>query len=250
MKKAFIGVNYSPVSSSLRLFEEISVEDWSRTRQGSHIPEGFLFLVGIIKYRERFKSVAPYKFGKDYIFVQNMLPNSATVSVQNRRGFGALYSFYEPSNLYEDDIVLTESCIYQALPNERFRKVMDDGEHRRAACVAQMFQQIRADHKLEDFSTEKLPMLYQVQFKKKSCGYFLKDRTYIVWAMPVGIPDFQLDRLNKGWIFCDVFCGIPSIIEFERESFEKMNLQDGDLLAGGLFTFQDNALSFNPSYKS
>lgn len=249
MEKAFVGKKHSQLSSPLTFFEQISVQNWHYNRQRNHIPEGFLFLAGVVRYTKKRRHLAQYKFGKEYVFIQSMLPKTPSFANEGHRGFGSIYSFYEPSNICEDDIVLSETGIYQAMPSDHFRLVLANGEHRQAEYVAQMFGQLCAERKFENFSDGELPKLYQVQFRKKSCGYFLKDRTYIVWAIPVGIPNFLLGCLNKGWIFCDIFCGIPSIIEFERETFENLDVAEGNQIADGLFIFQNNTLVFNQNYK-
>lgn len=244
MEKALIGQKRSSLHSALCSFEEIPVKEWKATRDYNCIPAGFLFLAGVVKYRHH-RGLSPYKFDKDYIFVQSMLPYSPEMSNQKRRGFGQVYSLYEPTGIYDDDVVLNETAIYQAMPDEHFRLILADGEHRHAKCVATMFAQMREDQRLEDFSDGASPKLYRVTFQKKSCGYFLKGRTYYVWAMPIGIPNFQEGRINKGWIFCDAFCGIPCVIDFEREEFEALQLSEGDKIADGMFIYQNDKLVYN-----
>ena len=244
MEKALIGQKRSSLHSALCSFEEIPVKEWKATRDYNCIPAGFLFLAGVVKYRHH-RGLSPYKFDKDYIFVQSMLPYSPEMSNQKRRGFGQVYSLYEPKGIYDDDVVLNETAIYQAMPDEHFRLILADGEHRHAKCVATMFAQMREDQRLEDFSDGASPKLYRVTFQKKSCGYFLKGRTYYVWAMPIGIPNFQEGRINKGWIFCDAFCGIPCVIDFEREEFEALQLSEGDEIADGMFIYQNDKLVYN-----
>lgn len=244
MERALIGQKRSPLHSALRSFEEIPVSEWKATRNQNCIPAGFLFLAGVVKYRHH-RGLSPYKLDDDYIFVQSMLPYSPEMSNQKRRGFGQVYALYEPAELYDDDVALDETAIYQVMPDEHFRLILADGEHRKAECVALMFAQMCEDQRLENFSDGAAPKLYRVTFQQKSCGYFLKGRTYHVWAMPVGIPNFQEGRLHKGWIFCDAFCGIPCVIDFERENFEALQLSEGDKIANGMFIYRDDMLVYN-----
>ena len=99
---------------------------------------------------------------------------------------------------------------------------------------------------LLDFAPENtLPRIYKVTFETKSCGYFLKDRTYYVFATPVGIPDIQSGEVKKGWLFCDIFCGVPAIIPQTRESFIAQSCNEGDTIS--IFTLKGDELIYNPT---
>ncbi|MBQ8871088.1 MAG: hypothetical protein IJ019_06930 [Alphaproteobacteria bacterium] len=174
--------------------------------------------------------------------MQNFLPHQKD-DFMSSRGFGQIYSLYEPdAEKYADDVVLSESAIYQR-DGDRVMLILADGECRNRKCVAEMFEHIRRQKNLLDFAPkDSLPRLYKVTFKKKSCGYFLKDRTYYVFATPVGIPDVQSGEVNKGWLFCDINCGVPAIIPRTREAFVALNASEGDKVS--MFNLRDDTLVY------
>lgn len=239
--KILAGKKTSAVSSNLHVFENVSPDQWEVVRRDCQIPEGFMFLAGIVKYPRR-HAATKFKYGKDHVFVQSFLPHSDSETYRTR-GYGALYATYEPTEQHKDDIVLTEAAIYQALPDNRIRLILANGENRNAASVAAMFEEICRQKDLPDFSpVDSKPGLYTVTFNKKSCGYFLKGRTYIVWAKPIGLPDLQSGEVHKGWLFCDIFCGVPAIMKADREVFEKLPDEEGAKI--GIFTIEAGKLVF------
>lgn len=239
--KIIEGERRNSVKSTLTDFEGLSSNNWKAIQQRNCIADGFLFLVGTAKYPKRCL-IANLRYGKNHVFVQNMLPHGKN-NIYKSRGYGRIYALYEPAKLNADDIVLEESSIYQALPNGRIKLILTDGEHRDPMCVAKMFDYIIDYRSLQNFAPENaLPKLYEVTFTKKSCGYFLKEETYLVWATPIGIPDTQTGEIVKSWLFCDVNCGIPAIINAEREEFHPIASQEGAKV--GLFTVRDGKLVF------
>ena len=121
--------------------------------------------------------------------------------------------------------------------------ILADGECRNRRKVAEMFAHIRREKNLLDFAPkDTLPRIYKVNFEKKSCGYFLKNRTYYVFATPVGIPDNQSGEVNKGWLFCDINCGVPAIIPRTRESFIALDCNEGDKIS--MFTLRGDELVY------
>lgn len=230
----------SDMSSSLRNFEAISRKTLAGIVSGAAIPTGFMFLAGVKKYGS---AHCQLRCGKDYFFIQKMTPYHSENGIYTTRGYGALYAFYEPEKMYDDDIVLSESAIYQLLPENRIKLVLGHGEHLQESCIAKMFADIRKERNLLDFAPEKAkPQIFEVTFKQKSCGYFLKGRTYLVWAMPVGRPDEQTGEIVKQWIFCDINCGIPAIIDADREEFIHIPVENGSKV--GLFTYREGNLFF------
>jgi len=226
---------------SLIDFEGISPSRWQEVLQKNEIPVGFLFLVGTAKYPKRY-GYFHFKFGKEYIFIQSLLPHRSE-AIYKTRGYGALYALYEPEHLENDDIVLERSAIYQALPGNRIKMVLNDGEHRQRKCIAELFAYMRQQRGYVDFSIpEQSPALYEVTFTTKSCGYFLQGRTYNVWATPIGIPDERRGRIDKGWLFCDINCGVPGVMSAEREHFNPLPMAEGDKV--GLFTVREGNLVF------
>lgn len=244
MERVLIGTKRSKVISSLSDFEAMTPETFKSMADNCQIPDGFLFLVGVNKYKKR-GSPSCLRCGKDLLFIQNFLPYSKENFVRNRF-FGQLYSFYEPTEdslMNEDDIVLSESAIYQR-KGDNIVLVLADEECRNRKCVAEMFEHIRKEKNLLDFAPEKsLPRIYKVTFKKKSCGYFLKGRTYFVFATPVGIPDNQSGEVNKGWLFCDINCGVPAIIPRTRESFVAVDCNEGAKIS--MFTLKGDTLVYD-----
>ena len=241
-KKILVGKNASPILSTLSDFEGMSIEKWHNFRQNLQIPDYFLFLAGVAKNPKKCPE-ARLRFGKELVFVQNFLPHSDN-SVFRTRGYGNIYCLYEPEKLCRDDVVLEMSAIYQALPDDTIRLILSDGEHRKRACVDEMFVYLRKQRKLVDFAAEGVkPGLFEITFKNKSCGYFLKDRTYIVWASPVGIPDQVSGELVKGWIICDINCGVPAVLKDEQEKLKPLAVKEGDSV--GLFIYHDDCLCFN-----
>lgn len=239
--KILEGEKHSPSNSALCDFEALSLKSWKTLKDNLQVPDGFLFLVGVVKY-ERTPNVS-LRFGKDCAFVQSFLPHKSDGGRYRTRNFGRIYSLYEPEVKDEDDVVLDDTSIYLSLPNDRVRLVLGIGEHRKAKSVKQMFDFIRVQRGLQNFGQEgSLPGLFEVTFQTKSCGYFLKGKTYQVWATPVGIPDQQTGEIAKGWIFCDVNCGIPAIIKADREEFFPLSNQDGTKI--GLFTVRDKNLVY------
>lgn len=240
-QKILIGTKESPLQSSLLAFENMSTSQWEAIKNECRIPVGFMFLAGVAKYHRR-HSCTKFRCGKDHIFVQSFLPHSED-GIYRTREYGSLYSLYEPDNLKPDDVVLESSAIYLLLPDNKIQLILADGENRDAKCIAQMFRGIILQKNLQDFAPAcSLPRIYQVTFKKKSCGYFLKGRTYFVWAQPIGLPDQQSGEISKGWLFCDINCGVPAIMKADREEFIKIPDQDGDKV--GLFTVSDHKLVF------
>lgn len=243
MKKEIIlqGEKQNSISCELFIFENLDKTHWQNTKVDCQIPDGFMFLAGVSKYPRRHKG-NKFRFGKESIFVQNFLPHSGE-GIYRTREYGALYSMYEPESLESDDIVLSHSSIYQSLPDDRIRLVLADGEHRIAEKVKQMFDDICQQRHLSDFSPKgSNPALYQVTFRKKSCGYFLLGRTYQVWGKPIGIADHQSGEVSKGWLFCDINCGLPAIIKADREEF--IRLPDHDGAKVGIYTVRDGNLVF------
>jgi hypothetical protein len=215
--KILTGEKHSRLSESLYDFEHISQQLWHSIRMQCRIPNGFLFLAGVVKYPRQWQNRAPLRFGKDQIFVQNLLPHSDNGGLYQTRGYGALYSFYEPTQLAADDLVLTSSAIYQAVDGDAVRMVLAPNEHRNAVAVGKMFEDICAERGLLEFAPcHTLPALYEVTFSR-SCGYFLQGRTYQVWAKPIGIPDRLSAEVNKGWLLADVNCGVPAVLKESRE---------------------------------
>lgn len=240
-EKVLVGKKQSLGSSPLSIFEHGDVMQWKSVRRECNIPEGFMFLVGNIRYGYNPIAVR-YRYGKERIFVQNFLPHSQSDTYHTRR-YGAIYGLYQPATLADDDVVLENIGLYQAMPNDRVKLILANGENRNATCIQQMFENICQQKGLQDFAPiESTPSFYQVTFRKKSCGYFLKGRTYIVWATPIGIPDHQLGEINKAWLFCDVNCGIPAIMKADRETFEPLSNEEGAKV--GLFTVRNGNLVF------
>lgn len=240
--RILVGSKQSPLQSSLLAFEHMSPNQWAGIKSECHIPTGFMFLAGVAKYHRRHPGTR-FRCEKDHIFVQSFLPHSSS-EIHCTREYGALYSLYEPKDLKSDDVVLDSSAIYQALPDNKIRLVLANGENRNAACVAEMFRDIIAQKDLLDFSPAgSVPRIFQVTFEKKSCGYFLKGRTYLVWALSIGLPDQQSGEISKGWLFCDINCGVPAIMKADREDFIRVPDQDGDKV--GLFTVSGHKLIFS-----
>ena len=236
-----IGNKRSPLSSSLVDFEAVEEKSWAAVKYQKRIPDGFLFLAGVLKYNLKGSQGVNFIFGKDYVFVQSFLPHGENGACQTR-GFGRFYSLYEPEvREAKDDKVFNESAIYMALPDNKIKMILGDGEHRDPTKVQEMFSMICQDRGFQNFAAEDaLPSLYEVTFKTKSCGYFLKDRTYVVWATPIGIPDPQFGELSKGWLFCDTNCGVPAVMRSEREEFIPLPSEEGSSV--GLFTIRDGKL--------
>lgn len=247
MRSVLVGDKKSRLYSSISDFEAITPEKFSEMANLHQIPDGFMFVVGVNKYKPRNGPVC-LRCGKDFVFMQNFLPHSEDGIVRSRR-FGQIYSLYEPEekDIKSDDIILAESAIYQR-EGTHVRLILGDGECRNRKCIAEMFNLIRSQRQLLDFAPENaLPHIYKVTFKKKSCGYFLKNRTYYVWAMPIGIPDVQSGEVYKGWLFADVNCGVPAIITRTREAFVDTNCQDGDKVS--IFTLRGDTLVYEPNGK-
>lgn len=248
--KLLTGSRSSASASTLSCFEQFNVQKWAPLCLEKCIPDGFMFLVGVYPDSKK-GAFADFRFGKERLFVQSMRPHTQSYGVGKTRGFGAIYALHKPqkSEDYDDDLLLKETAIYQALPDKHIKLVLADGEHRNALCVKKMFEQICHERGLQIFSLpDDLPKLYSVRFLKKSCGYFLHGRTYIVWALPIGIPDFMQAKINKGWIFCDMHCGIPAIIRADRESFnlcldatDGQPLHEGSIVEG-IYKLENNTL--------
>lgn len=238
-----IGKKKSPILSSLVDFESISPESFEALANSQQVPNGFLFVVGVSKYKHN-NGRTILKCGKNKFFIQNFLPHQKE-EFSSSRGFGQLYSLYEPEEKYQDDVVLSESAIYQR-NGDKVILILGNGECRNRKCVAEMFNHIRKEKNLLDFAPNgSLPRIYKVTFKTKSCGYYLKDRTYYVFATPVGIPDIQSGEVKKGWLFCDIFCGAPAIIPRTRESFIAQSCNEGDKIS--IFTLRGDELVYNPT---
>ena len=239
---ALIGGKKSHVLSSLADFESISPEKFNSMANSQQVPNGFLFVVGVSKYKHNNGKVLMKCGSKEMIFMQNFLPHQKD-DFSSSRGFGQIYSVYEPDEKYPDDVILSESAIYQR-DGDRFVLILGNGECRNRKCVAEMFDHIRREKNLLDFAPEgALPRIYKVTFEKKSCGYFLKGRTYYVFATPVGIPDIQSGEVNKGWLFCDINCGVPAIIPRTRESFVALDCNEGDKVS--MFTLKGDELVYS-----
>lgn len=236
-----IGEKRSKMSSPLCDFEQLSPEQWKQFREQRQIPDGFVFLAGTAKYKKTPGLIL--KTGKDYIFLQNFWPHRDYDGLFRTRGYGRIYSLYEPNNRPAEDIVMEESAIYLVMPDNKVMMLLDNGEHRDAAKVKQMFCFMRQMKGVQDFAPEgALPHLYEVTFTKRSRGYFLKGQTYQVWATPIGVPDVSLGEIAKGWMFCDINCGILGIMKSEDEDFIRLAEEDGAKV--GLFTVKNHNLIF------
>ena len=240
MEQILIGRKKSNIASSLADFESIAPEKFSQMANSRQVPNGFLFVVGVSKYKKN-NGRTFLRCGKDLLFMQNFLPHQED-DFTSSRGFGQVYSLYEPDQKYPDDVILSESAIYQR-DGDKVMLILADGECRNRKCVAEMFEHIRRQKNLLDFApTGSLPRLYKVTFKEKSCGYFLKDRTYFVFATPVGIPDNQFGDVKKGWLFCDINSGVPAIIPRTREAFVALDCNEGDKIS--MFTLKGDTLVY------
>ncbi len=243
MGKILIGGKANESFSPLADFEALSPEKFSVIANYHQVPNGFMFVVGSCKYKKNAKNTF-LRCGKDLLFMQNFLPHAQSQIYANR-GYGQIYSMYEPdkNEQHFDDIVLSESAIYQREGNY-VSLILANGECRNRKCVAEMFATIRRQRNLLDFAPKNtLPRVYKVTFENKSCGYFLKDRTYYVFATPIGIPDAQSGEVTKAWLFCDINCGIPAIMPIETESFLALNCDDGDKIS--MFTMKNDVLVYN-----
>ena len=237
-----VGEKKTKLCSSLADFEAISLEKFNELARVNQVPDGFMFVVGVNKYKKHC-GTACLRFGKDMVFMQNFLPHSNDPYARNRK-FGQIYSLYEPSasDIKSDDVILSESAVYQR-DGDHIRLILGDGECRNRKRVAEMFKLIIEQRSLLDFAPEdSLPRIYKVTFKNQSCGYFLKNRTYYVFATPVGIPDVQSGEVHKGWLFSDINCGLPAIIKRTREAFIDTNCQDGDKVS--FFTLRGDELVY------
>lgn len=240
-EKIIIG-RKSPTTSVLADFESISPQNWKAIKEACRIPDYFLFLVGVARYPAKNRTPS-FKFSGHHVFVQSMLPHR-DAGVYNTRNYGAFWSKYEPEERADDDMVFDESAVYQAMPDNRVTLIFGDGEHRSQERIAKVFHNLRGLKGLYDFSKAGCkPELYEVFFKTKSCGYFLKGRKYQVWATPVGIPDQQTGTVAKGWLFCDINCGVPGVITAEREKFIPLPMAEGSKI--GLYAFRNGLLEFD-----
>lgn len=240
-QKILVGEKSSHLLSALSDFEGMTVEKWQRIRKDRYIPDNFLFLAGVAKYPKHCPQ-ANLRFGKDVVFVQNFLPYNDNGIYRTRR-YGNIYCLYEPEKLFDHDVVLEKSALYLALPDDTIKMVLADGEHRQLKSVDKMFHDLCEQRGLQDFSRlDDVLGIYEVTFKTKSCGYFLKDRTYLVWAMPIGIPDRISGELVKGWIICDINCGVPAILKANQETLCRLPSDEGDKI--GMFTMKENTLVF------
>lgn len=236
-----VGEKRSLVNSPLYDFEQLSPEQWKQFREQKQIPDGFVFLAGAAKYKKTAGIVL--HAGKEHIFIQSFLPHKSDGGLYSTRGFGRIYSLYEPANRPAEDVVMEESAIYLVMPENNIMMLLDNGEHRNAAKVKQMFCFMRQIKGFQDFAPEgSLPHLYEVTFKGRSRGYFLKGQTYQVWATPIGIPDISLGEIAKGWMFCDINCGILGITKSQSDEF--IPLAEEDDAKVGLFTVQNHNLVF------
>ena len=235
------GKKQSLMSSPLYDFEHLSPEQWKQFREQKQIPDGFVFLVGSAKHKNTPGIVL--RASKNNIFVQSFLPHKDDNGLYRTRGYGKIYSLYEPVNRPAEDVVMEQSAIYLQMPDNKVMMLLDDGEHRDAAKVKQMFCFMRQVKGFQDFAPKgSLPHLYEVTFKERSRGYFLKGLTYQVWATPIGIPDISLGEIAKGWMFCDINCGILGIMKSQSEEFIPLAEEDDAKI--GLFTVQNHNLVF------
>jgi hypothetical protein len=228
----------SPLRSSLSDFEAITPQKFHEFALQHRVPDGFLFVVGVSKYKH---GKFFFRCGKDKLFMQSFLPHQQE-KVFSTRGYGQIFSMYEPAKILEDDVVLAESAVYHRI-GDKFALVLPDGGCKDRKAVAEMFEYIRTEKNLLDFAPDNtLPAVYEVTFKKKSCGYFLKDRTYQVFATPIGISDAQSGEVTKGWLFCDIHCGAPAIIPLGREEFNELNFAEGEKVS--IFTVRGDTLVY------
>lgn len=242
MNKILKGEKCSPILSTLCDFEQLDVEKWLQIKQNHQIPDGFLFLAGVAKYPKKCPQ-AHLRFGKELIFVQNFRPYTNTAGGEYRtRGYRKIFSLYEPENIFHDDVVLEVSGIYQAFSDGSIKMVLADGEHRKRSCVYEMFKKLCDERGFEDFSTQTGPLLHEVTFNNRSCGYFLKGCSYTVWAMPIGIPDHVSGELIKAWLICDINCGVPAILRAEQEELLRLSIKEDSKV--GLFSYHNDTLRF------
>ncbi len=236
-QKILEGGKASPTLSPLADFEAMNIKNWRLLKKNLCIPDNFLFIVGVIKYSKKYRQVN-LRVGKERVFVQSFRNN-----INRARGYGDIYCLYEPETLYDNDIVLEKAALYQSLPDDTVKMILADGEHRQLKYVNQLFDHIREQWKLQDFSAKNVKTgIYEISFKTKSCGYFLKGRTYRVWATPVGIPKQDSGELVKGWLICDINCGLPALLEADQERLQPLPTTEGTKI--GQFTYRNDTLVF------
>lgn len=202
------GEKKSESSSPMAVFEYY--KNWPVLKAMKIIPDGFYFLVGVSVGKKI--DIVPD------LFVQGFQPHSNSGPFRSlQRGYGKIFvGTDQTSDITEDDVVLQQANLYQAKPNDQFELVLKCNEWHDQVTVEAFMQRFMIEHKLEKMSEIDL-FKYRCP---KSRGYYLSGRKYKVWAMLVGdASDGQ--RLQKKVLIVDYHTGLPCVVGFEANAFEK-----------------------------
>lgn len=197
----------SPLDSPFSVFE--SFGEWTSLKATKILPPNAYFVVVLLNK----------KIGADIhpnIFVQGYRPHSSGAHVSaDKRRYGAFVPDGMPSK-YNDDVVFITSQLYQIKGEHEVDLVLAKGE-----C----FQQEKMKNLVDRISQERqYSLLGELGLYTYHCtesfGYFLKDRTYKVWAILVG--ENAGFTLNKKMLIFDYSTGIPAAVPYHDKLFTKV----------------------------
>lgn len=198
----------SPCSSPFAIFEHF--QDWKMVKTNKVLPDGVYFAVITLEDKSKAADIHPN------IFVQGYRPHSSGAQIHvDKRRYGKFISQGMPKEA-PDDVAFNLVQLYQVKGDLKVELVLKQGECQTAAGVQKLVDRICGERQLEKLSEVKR---YRY-ICPASVGYYLKNRTYNVWSVLVGVnTGFSLD---KKVLVVDCLTAIPAIVPYEDSCFEKV----------------------------
>lgn len=194
-------------SSPFAIFE--SFQDWEMIKTNKVLPDGVYFAVITLEDKSK-ADIHPN------IFVQGYRPHSSGAQLHvDKRRYGKFISQGMPKEA-PDDVEFDLVQLYQVKEGLKVELVLKQGECQTAAGVQKLVDRICEERQLEKLSEVK----HYRYTCPKSVGYYLKNRTYNVWSIMVGVNTGL--SLDKKVLIIDYLTGIPAIVLYEDSCFEKV----------------------------
>ena len=202
----------SGYKSNFAIFE--SLENWALLKKQKLLEEKMYFAVLIVGNKRKI-DIHPN------LFVQGYRPHSCGEKLSVlKREYGAFVP-YDKQTLAEDDMVFAECQLYQiASSGLCVELILRNGESREEQCIERLVGRICGEQGFQMLGKIKR-FVYHCP---RSSGYFLSDRSYDVWSVVVGKSNgFSLD---KKVLILDYDTGIPAIVDYDEQHFEKVHKSD------------------------
>ena len=201
----------SSYNSPFAVFE--SFENWALLKRQKLLEDGMYFAVLIIGDKRKI-DIHPN------IFIQGYRPHSSGQKLSVlRREYGAFVP-YGKNILAEDDMIFAQCQLYQVVSGLSVELILRNEECHSEKSIERMVARICAEQNFQTLGKIKRFIYHCPQ----SAGYFLGDRSYEVWSVVVGKnTGFSLD---KKVLILDCDTGIPAIVDYNEQHFEKIHKSD------------------------